>query len=88
VLTQIPEPRKHGIHHFGAYSSKARAFRAKRKLALQSFAPKDTQAAQEQPPLSAQKRAALRRSWARLIRRVYLTDPLTCECGGELRAPP
>ena len=35
---------------------------AKRKLALQSFAPKDTQTAQEESPLSAQKRAALRRS--------------------------
>lgn len=42
-------------------------------------------AAQDEPPLSPQKRAALRRSWARLIRRVYLTDPLKCECGGELR---
>ena len=30
-------------------------------------------------PLSPQKRAALRRSSARLIRRVYLTDPLKCE---------
>ncbi len=85
VLTQIPEPRKHGIHYFGAYSSKARACRAKTKLTLQSFALKDTQAAQDEPPLSPQKRAALRRSWARLIRRVYLTDPLKCECGGELR---
>ncbi len=85
VLTQIPEPRKHGIHYFGAYSSKARACRAKTKLTLQSFALKDTQAAQDEPPLSPQKRAALRRSWARLIRRVYLTDPLKCERGGELR---
>ncbi len=57
----------------------------KTKLTLQSFALKDTQAAQDEPPLSPQKRAALRRSWARLIRRVYLTDPLKCECGGELR---
>lgn len=58
---------------------------AKTKLTLQSFAVNNTQAAQDEPPLSPQKRAALRRSWARLIRRVYLTDPLICECGGELR---
>ena len=68
-----------------AYSSKARAYRAKRKLTRQSFAPKDTQAAQDELPLSPEKRAALRRNRARLIRRVYLTDPLQCECGGELR---
>ena len=46
VLTQIPQPRKHGVHYFGAYSSKARACRAKAKLTLQSCALKDTQAAQ------------------------------------------
>ena len=38
--------------------------------------PKDTQAAQDEPPPSPQKRTALRKSWAQLIRRVYLTDPL------------
>jgi hypothetical protein len=36
--------------------------------------------------ISPQKRAALRKRWAHLIRRVYLTDPLICpDCGGELR---
>jgi hypothetical protein len=29
-----------------------------------------------------------RRAWARLIRKVYLMDPLTCpKCGGRLRKP-
>ena len=35
--------------------------------------------------LSPKNRAALRKSWAQLIKRVYLTDPLKCECGGTLR---
>jgi hypothetical protein len=26
-----------------------------------------------------------RASWARLIKRVYLVDPLKCDCGGTLR---
>jgi hypothetical protein len=31
-------------------------------------------------------RAALRRGWAELIRRVYEVDPLVCpRCGGEMR---
>ena len=36
VLTQIPEPRVHGVRYSGAYSSKARAYRKKRKLCLES----------------------------------------------------
>jgi hypothetical protein len=40
-----------------------------------------------EPNLSPKKRAALRKRWAQLIRRVYLTDPLIWPaCGGELRA--
>ena len=32
------------------------------------------------------ERAALRRRWANLIRRVYEVDPLVCRrCGGEMR---
>ena len=85
VLTQIPEPRKHGIHYFGAYSSKARAHRVKRKLTLQSFGDKNTHDAQDEPSLSPQNRAVLTRNWARLIRRVYLVDPLKCNCGGTFR---
>jgi hypothetical protein len=31
------------------------------------------------------RRALARRAWARLIRKVYLADPLTCpKCGGRL----
>lgn len=26
-----------------------------------------------------------RRSWARLLRRIYEVDPLLCPCGGELK---
>ena len=41
---------------------------------------------QDEPPPSPQKRAALRRSWVRLIRRVYEVDPLTCtRCGAPMK---
>ena len=36
VLTQIPEPRKHGVHYFGAYASRSRVLRNKRGLTLHS----------------------------------------------------
>jgi hypothetical protein len=84
VITQIPEPRAHGVRYLGAYSSKARSYRKKRSLSLQSFSTK-TSAAKDEPELAPKKRAALRRNWARLIKRVYLTDPLKCDCGGSLR---
>ena len=29
--------------------------------------------------------AQRRRSWARLLRRIYEVDPLRCSCGGELK---
>ena len=84
VLTQIPEPRAHGPRYFGAYSSKARAYRKKRNLTLQSFSAKSLPA-EDELKLSPKKRAALRKSWAQLIKRVYQAEPLRCDCGGTLR---
>jgi hypothetical protein len=85
VLTQIPEPRTHGVRYFGAYSSRARVYRKKASLTLQSLGASHTSASQDEPKLSPKKRAALRKSWAQLIRRVYQVDPLKCDCGGTLR---
>jgi hypothetical protein len=86
VLTQIPKPRTHGVRYFGAYSSRARVYRKKTSLVLQSLGPNTASMSQNEPNLSPKKRAALRKRWAQLIRRVYLTDPLICpDCGGELR---
>ena len=85
VLTQIPEPRKHGVHYFGAYASRTRVFREKRGLTLVSLGDSDNATSKAQPELSPKKRAALRKSWARLIKRVYQVDPLKCDCGATLR---
>ena len=70
VLTQIPEPRAHGVRYFGAYSSKARAYRKKRSLSLQSASDSPNSPTKAEPELSPKKRAALRKNWARLIKRV------------------
>ncbi len=85
VLTQIPEPRIHGVRYFGAYSSKARARRAE-ELKLQPSSSDNSTEKTHEPKLSSKQRAALRRRWAHLIKRVFKTDPLVCpDCGGELR---
>ena len=82
VITQIPEPRKHGLRYFGAYASRTRVFRKKHGLTLHPL--RDNDNSKAEPELSPKKRAAMRKSWARLIKRVYQVDPLKCECGGTL----
>jgi len=84
VLTQIPKPRQHGVHYMGAYSSRARAYRKRKNLPLQSLTSQQDQKAKPEPKLSPKKRAALRKRWAQLIKRVHQTDPLRCDCGGTL----
>ena len=84
VLVQIPDPRRHLVRYYGAYSNAARG---KRKKAA---APAEPSSADEAPEDAAipdgAYRAALRRRWAELIRRVYEVDPLVCpRCGGEMR---
>jgi len=85
VLTQIPEPRAHGARYFGAYSSKARTYRKKTNLTLQSFSANQASPSKGEPFLSPKKRAALRKSWAQLIKRVYQAEPFKCDCGGSYR---
>jgi len=84
VLVQIPDPRRHLVRYYGAYSS---ATRGKRK---KSAAPAEPSSPDEAPEDAAipdgPHRAALKRRWAELIRRVYEVDPLVCpRCGSEMR---
>jgi hypothetical protein len=78
VLTHVPDPRRHVVHYYGAYSNVSRGKRRKSAALLQS-------AAEEPEDLTPDQRER-RRSWAEMIRRVYEIDPLVCpECGGEMR---
>ena len=69
----------------GAYSSRARAFRKRENRPLQSLPSQQDPKAKPDPKLAPKKRAALRKSWAQLIKRVHQTDPLRCDCGGTYR---
>ena len=83
VLLQIPDPRRHLVRYYGAYSNRARGQRRKAQEKLEAH---DSAAPSPQPIPSSPERAALRRRWAHLIRRVYETDPLVCpRCGAEMR---
>jgi hypothetical protein len=80
VIMHIPEPRRHLIRFYGRYSNVLRGKRRLREEAAGSAFPSgDGQA----PSVRAKKdqgpdARALRRSWAKLIKRIYEVDPLVC----------
>ena len=83
VLVQIPDPRRHLVRYYGAYSNRARGQRRKAEEKLEG---NDSSESSEEPVPTPPERAALRRRWANLIRRVYEVDPLVCpRCGAEMR---
>jgi putative transposase/transposase-like zinc-binding protein len=84
ILVQIPDPRRHLVRYYGAYSN---ASRGKRKKAAAPAEPSSPHEAPEEAVIpDGPYRAALRRRWAELIRRVYEIDPLICpRCGSEMR---
>jgi hypothetical protein len=76
VLIQIPDPRRHLVRYYGAYSNRARGRRRKVEGLLETSRSGEAEGPVPPPP----ERAALRRRWANLIRRVYEVDPLVCPC--------
>jgi len=79
LLAHIPDPRKHLVFYFGAYSNVARGRRKKSDVSLGVAGDTD-------PDQTSAAQAARRRSWAELIRRVYEVDPLLCpKCGSDMR---
>jgi len=73
VIMHVPEPRRHLVRYYGAYSNVSRGKRRRQDEATMGAAPRDIE-------------HALRRSWAQLIKRVYDVDPLLCpSCGAEMR---
>jgi hypothetical protein len=83
VLMQIPDPRRHFVRYYSGYSNAARGKRRKAAAPAELSSPGEVP--EDEAPESAD-RAALRRRWAQMIRRVYEVDPLVCpRCGGEMR---
>ena len=83
VLVQIPDPRRHLVRYYGAYSNRARGQRRKAEEKLDAHGSSEISQEPVPPP---PERAALRHRWANLIRRAYEVDPLVCpRCGSEMR---
>ena len=76
LVTHVPNRGQQLVRYYGYYSNKSRGMRKKTET--------DNQA-----PLlvdSDISKKAFRRNWARLIQKVYHTDPLLCsKCNGSMR---
>jgi hypothetical protein len=78
----IPEKGHQLVRYYGFYSNKARGQRRRQNAAAD---PSPTPSCSDAVADDDFRRFS-RRAWARLIRKVYLADPLTCpKCGGRLR---
>ncbi len=78
----IPEKGQQIVRYYGRYSNKARG---KRRRQTETAAIPGAASCPDDPRDDHFRRFC-RRAWARLIRKVYLTDPMTCpKCGGRLR---
>jgi hypothetical protein len=83
LTSHIPEKGSQLVHYYGAYSNAHRGVAARRAVF-------DVEPASTEPPGCPQKSETTwlkerRKSWARLIRRVYEADPLLCRCGQRMR---
>lgn len=78
----IPEKGQQIVRYYGYYSNKARGQRRHHSAAAAIAGVTSCSNAARDHDF----RRFCRRAWARLIRKVYLADPLTCpKCGGRLR---
>jgi hypothetical protein len=88
LLAHVPDPRRHLVHYYGAYSNVVRGKLKARSQAQQTepLAPGPNEDAPPPRDSASPSLAALRRGWAQLIRRVYEIDPLVCpRCRGVMR---
>ncbi len=87
-LAHVPDPRRHLVHDFGVCPNVVRGKLKARSQARQAEPLASGPASQPPLPLASMSPslAALRRGWARLIRRVYEVDSLLRpRCLGVMR---
>ena len=78
----IPEQGLQLVRYYGSYSNKTGGLRRRQNLP----APAAGESSNSDDSADNSFRRFCRRAWARLIRKVYLADPLTCpKRGGRLR---
>ena len=79
VLIHIPEPNKHLVHFNGAYANRSRSSMPHGRNSEQN----KRQGEGDEEPAPAKR--AVRKRWAELIYKIYNVDPLTCQCGAQMK---
>ncbi len=82
LTSHIPERGTQLVHYYGAYSNAHRGI-ARRREVFVGVPPEDEPP--DPPRPDSPWHAVRRKSWARLLRRVYEIDPLLCRCGERMR---
>ena len=83
VVSHIPDPGEQMVRYYGWYSNASRGKRRKPGVRVPVEAEvQDT----PQPDSDGEHFAQRRRSWARLLKKIYEVDPLRCpHCGSEMQ---
>jgi hypothetical protein len=85
LVQQIPAPRQHTVRYVGGYSNRSRGARRRSEASRAAASPAAAAPRNTTPAQSVEQRAR-RCSWARLLRRIYVADPLLCpQCRVEMR---
>ena len=80
ITAHIPDPGSHCQRFYGAYSNRGRVLRAPARADYR--APGIPAGERDNPDFSREARS----TWARLVRKIFEADPLTCgACGSRMR---
>jgi len=83
VTSHIPDPNEQTVRYYGRFSNAARGKR--RKKALGQPATDEANSVPEPDSTARHFARDRRRNWARLLKKIYEIDPLTCfRCGGQM----
>jgi hypothetical protein len=81
VTSHIPNPHEQTVRYYGRYSNASRGKRRRQALGI-SVTQVESSGDDSASECFAQQR---RRNWARLLKKVYEVDPLTClRCGNQM----
>jgi len=85
ILIHVAEPRAHLVRHYGEYAVAARAKRRRQEQPIEHGCELPSpDLASDHDPSPAERRSS-RRAWAQLIRRIFESDPLLCDCGAQMK---
>ena len=81
LTSHIPEKGAQLVHYHGAYSNAHRG----KALRRDAFEVDPPESSPSEPKTESAWLKERRKSWARLIRKVYEVDPMLCRCGERMR---